>query len=226
MRLPRGLLAVILAAGAWALTSPVALAGGWATTLLDPLPAPGKIAKTTTKDAVGITEWELSNGVRVVLMPTTLKQDEILFRAVSPGGTSLASDQDYIHTKVLVAAIALAGSAACLIAQNEGGPGPGPRGPGGPGGPGGRRMPPPLVGALDANHDGTIDATEIDNAPAALRKLDKNGDGKLTMEELGPPPPNGRGPRGPGGPGGPRGPGGPGGPGGPDGQNQAPQPGN
>ena len=38
MRLPKGLLAVILAAGAWALTSPVALAGGWATTLLDPLP--------------------------------------------------------------------------------------------------------------------------------------------------------------------------------------------
>src|SRR3984893_3595963 len=38
MMLPRGLLALILAAGAGALTSPVALAGGWATTLLDPLP--------------------------------------------------------------------------------------------------------------------------------------------------------------------------------------------
>ena len=32
----------------------------------------------------------LSNGVRVVLKPTTFKQDEILFRAFSPGGTSLA----------------------------------------------------------------------------------------------------------------------------------------
>ena len=42
--------------------------------------------------ASGITEWELSNGVRVVLKPTTFKQDEILFRAFSPGGTSLASD--------------------------------------------------------------------------------------------------------------------------------------
>ena len=38
----------------------------------------------------GITEWTLSNGVRVVLEPTTFKQDEILFRAFSPGGTSLA----------------------------------------------------------------------------------------------------------------------------------------
>ena len=64
--------------------------------LLEPLPAPGRIAKVTTKDTLGITEWELSNGVRVVLKPTTFKQDEILFRAVSPGGTSLASDQDFV----------------------------------------------------------------------------------------------------------------------------------
>ena len=44
----------------------------------------------------GITEWTLSNGVRVVLEPTTFKQDEILFRAFSPGGTSLASDSDFV----------------------------------------------------------------------------------------------------------------------------------
>jgi zinc protease len=31
-----------------------------------------------------------------VLQPTTFKQDEILLRAFSPGGTSLASDQDFI----------------------------------------------------------------------------------------------------------------------------------
>ena len=59
-------------------------------------PAPGTVAKETKNDAVGITEWTLSNGVRVVLKPTTFKQDEIIFRAVSPGGTSLASDADYI----------------------------------------------------------------------------------------------------------------------------------
>jgi hypothetical protein len=62
--------------------------------------------------------------------------------------------------------------------------------------------PPPLFAALDTNHDGVIDSSEIDNAPAALRKLDKNGDGKLTMDELRPPRPGG-----PGGPGGPEGPG-------------------
>jgi zinc protease len=64
--------------------------------LLDSLPEPGAMAKYTTRDAVGITEWELSNGARVVLKPTTFKEDEVLFRATSPGGTSLATDQDYV----------------------------------------------------------------------------------------------------------------------------------
>ena len=54
------------------------------------------VVKTTEKAAFGITEWELSNGVKVVLKPTTFKQDEIVFRATSPGGTSLASDADYV----------------------------------------------------------------------------------------------------------------------------------
>jgi zinc protease len=64
--------------------------------LLDPLPSGGTVVKTTTKDAAGITEWELSNGVKVVLKPTTFREDEIVFRATSPGGTSLASDENYI----------------------------------------------------------------------------------------------------------------------------------
>jgi len=64
--------------------------------LLDPLPKGGTVVNTSTKDAVGITEWELSNGVKVVLKPTNFREDEIIFRATSPGGTSLASDEDYI----------------------------------------------------------------------------------------------------------------------------------
>ena len=48
------------------------------------------IATTSTNEPLGITEWRLSNGVRVVLKPTNFKEDEIVFRAVSPGGTSLA----------------------------------------------------------------------------------------------------------------------------------------
>ena len=59
-------------------------------------PSAGAVAMVTPNEALGITEWQLSNGVRVVLKPTTFKQDEILFRAVSPGGTSLASDEDFV----------------------------------------------------------------------------------------------------------------------------------
>ncbi|MCX6539591.1 MAG: insulinase family protein [Acidobacteria bacterium] len=64
--------------------------------LLDELPKPGAVVTTKTRDAFGVTEWELSNGVKVVLKPTEFKQDEVVFRATSPGGTSLASDKDYV----------------------------------------------------------------------------------------------------------------------------------
>jgi hypothetical protein len=108
---------------------------------------------------------------------------------------------------ILLAALALGISATLTLAQDE------PQGPGGnrpprqgggqgggQGGPGGgqRMMGGPLMAALDANHDGTIDEKEIANASAALKTLDKNGDGKLTAEELRPQRPQG----GQGGPGG------------------------
>ena len=87
------LAAVIKNSGGGSLTAYVDTVS--ATPLLEPLPKGGTIASTATKPG-GITEWTLANGVRVVLDPTTFKQDEILFRAFSPGGTSLASDGDFI----------------------------------------------------------------------------------------------------------------------------------
>ena len=77
--------------------------------LLEPVPAPGRVVNTTERAALGITEWQLSNGVRVVLRPTTNKQDEILFRAVSSGGTSMASDQDYVPAETAAAVIERSG---------------------------------------------------------------------------------------------------------------------
>ena len=50
----------------------------------------------------------------------------------------------------------------------------------------GGRPPRPEIEALDLNHDGTIDADELSKAAASLKKLDRNGDGKLTDEELRP----------------------------------------
>jgi Ca2+-binding EF-hand superfamily protein len=67
-------------------------------------------------------------------------------------------------------------SAAAVYASQE---------PGRQGGRGG--FPPmrsPIAAALDANQDNTISSAEIDNAPAALKTLDKNNDGHLRGDEL------------------------------------------
>ena len=56
---------------------------------------------------------------------------------------------------------------------------------------------PPVIAVIDADHDGTISAEELANAPESLKELDKNSDGQLTPEELhpvGPPPPDQRDP--------------------------------
>jgi hypothetical protein len=77
-------------------------------------------------------------------------------------------------------------------ALREGGPGepadrPTGNREGDPGGVGQRpMMVPPLMAALDTNHDGVIDEDEIKNAAESLRKLDKNGDGKITADEIRP----------------------------------------
>ena len=91
--------------------------------------------------------------------------------------------------KTMLTLLALGASAFLINAQGTGGPPP----DGGPGGAGPRHRPPPLplVTVLDANHDGVIDASEIADAPAALKTLDKNGDGQLTTEEYLPPLPPG-----------------------------------
>jgi len=82
----------------------------------------------------------------------------------------------------------------------------GRRGRGGPpenggrpgGGPGGPRHqgPPPVIAALDAVVNGVISSSEIAGAVAALKTLDRNGDGELTMDELAPERPGRGGPAG------------------------------
>ncbi len=69
-------------------------------TLMETPPQRGTIVDTKLRPEAGITEWTLSNGATVVLKPTTLKEDQILFRAFAPGGTSLASDADFIPARV------------------------------------------------------------------------------------------------------------------------------
>ena len=49
---------------------------------------PGSVKKEKS-GVYGSTEWTLSNGVKVVYMPTTLKNDQVLFELVMEGGSSL-----------------------------------------------------------------------------------------------------------------------------------------
>ncbi len=57
----------------------------------------------------GLTEWGLANGITVVLKPTDFQQDQIVFQGFSPGGTSLASDQDFVAADTAVTVIAAGG---------------------------------------------------------------------------------------------------------------------
>ncbi len=79
-----------------------------AVALMDTRPTPGRIVNSVARGP-GITEWTLSNGATVVLQPTTLRTDQILFRAVAPGGTSLASDAGFIQARVADDVIAAGG---------------------------------------------------------------------------------------------------------------------
>jgi hypothetical protein len=107
-----------------------------------------------------------------------------------------------MKTKQLLAiTLALGLTASGAMAQNDGPP-PGQQGPppgdsGGPpdgpppgNGPRGRHhRPPPIIEALDANHDGIISADEIANAAKALSALAASNGGQITLEDaFGPPP--------------------------------------
>ena len=68
--------------------------------LVADVPEPAPIVNEERMEEIDVTIWTLANGVRVLLKSTDFKDDEILFRASSPGGTSLASDEDYVSTSM------------------------------------------------------------------------------------------------------------------------------
>lgn len=64
--------------------------------LLAHSPRPGAVVSRKSVPEIAVEEWTLANGARVVLKPTDFREDEILFAAYSPGGTSLAPDSNYV----------------------------------------------------------------------------------------------------------------------------------
>jgi zinc protease len=69
------------------------------TALMDKAPQPGKITKESTIDKIGVTEWTLSNGVKVVVKPTDFEIDAVSISGDSPGGEATAPDKDYPNAR-------------------------------------------------------------------------------------------------------------------------------
>jgi zinc protease len=67
--------------------------------LMEKAPKPGTITKETKNDKVGITEWTLSNGARVIVKPTDFELDNVLITGTSRGGEAMASNKDYLTAR-------------------------------------------------------------------------------------------------------------------------------
>jgi zinc protease len=67
--------------------------------LLAKIPTAGKVVSTKEDENARLTEWTLSNGVRVIVKATSLITDDIVFSGWLPGGTSLVPDSEFIHAQ-------------------------------------------------------------------------------------------------------------------------------
>ncbi|MEO7823092.1 MAG: insulinase family protein [Gemmatimonadaceae bacterium] len=64
--------------------------------LVEQAPRGGSVVSERKYSEIGVTEWKLSNGVRVLLKPTDFNADQVAFGAYSPGGASLLPDSTFL----------------------------------------------------------------------------------------------------------------------------------
>ncbi len=77
--------------------------------LIDKEPVPGKVIKVSANKVLGTTEWILSNGMKIVLRPSDIKEDELLLSGYREGGMSLIKQEDIPSAMVLGEAISQMG---------------------------------------------------------------------------------------------------------------------
>ena len=77
--------------------------------LVAQVPAPAAIVARRQIPEIGATWFTLANGIRVCLKPTDFKNDEILFRAYSPGGHSLVPDASYVAASTAASVVSEGG---------------------------------------------------------------------------------------------------------------------
>lgn len=78
--------------------------------LMDKPPAPGRIVASSLDNHLGLTHLTLSNGVKVILKPTTFRNDQVLMSAARFGGQSLFDEKDMFSARyadTIVAAMGL-----------------------------------------------------------------------------------------------------------------------
>jgi len=72
-------------------------------------PVAGTIVGSRVIPNVDVVEWKLSNGSRILIKPTDFKDDEVLFGSYSNGGTSLASNADFMSATFSSTIVGLSG---------------------------------------------------------------------------------------------------------------------
>lgn len=82
----------------------------------NPLPK-GGITNKETNEELGTTTYTLSNGAKLTVKPTEFKNDEIMFEAISYGGTNLLSNEEYAEVQWAMGGLNEAGVAG--MDQNE-----------------------------------------------------------------------------------------------------------
>jgi zinc protease len=87
--------------------------------LMSEKPVPGSVVSETVFPEIGVHQWRLSNGITVFAKSTTFKNDQVLFTAFSPGGTSQVSDEEYWSAYFASSIINTSGLADFSLVQLE-----------------------------------------------------------------------------------------------------------
>jgi zinc protease len=77
--------------------------------LIDKEPVPGKVIKVSANKVLGTMEWVLSNGMKIVLRPSDIKEDELLLSGYREGGMSSVKEEDIPSAMVMGEAISQMG---------------------------------------------------------------------------------------------------------------------
>ncbi len=64
-------------------------------TVPPPITAKAKVVSEKTIPEIGVVEWKLGNGARVVVKPTDFSNDQVRLTGFSPGGHSLVKDAEF-----------------------------------------------------------------------------------------------------------------------------------